>query len=88
MSLAKVFARNLDRQNAVLEAVVIENVGEVGGDDTPDAEVEQRPGGVFARRAAAEIVARDDDRRVAVGGLVEHEIGMLGSVLAIAHLGE
>src|SRR4029077_17473656 len=34
---------HLDRQDAVLEAVVVEDVGEVLGDDAADAEVEQRP---------------------------------------------
>ena len=86
--LGKVFARDLDGQNAVLEAVVIKDVRKVGGDHAADTEVEQRPGRMFARRAAAEIVTRDDDRRVAVGGLVEDEVRVLGSILAIAHLGE
>src|SRR4030095_7748829 len=40
--------RQLDRQDAVLEAVVVEDVGEAGRDDAADAENEQRP-----RRMAA-----------------------------------
>src|SRR5581483_304632 len=50
---------DLDRQNAVLEAVVVEDVGEAGGDDAADAEIQERPGRVLAGRAAAEIVAGD-----------------------------
>ena len=49
---------------------------------------EQRPGRVLARRAAAEIVAGDEDLGVAVGRLVEHEIRVLRAVVAVAHLGE
>ncbi len=57
----QIVRRNLDRQNAVLEAIVVENVGEVGRDHAADAEIEQRPGRVLARGAAAEIVAGDED---------------------------
>ena len=31
-------------------------------------------------------MARDDDRRLAIGGFVENEVRVFGSVLAIAHL--
>ena len=87
-SLARSCGRDPDRQDAVLEAIVVEDVGEVGRDHAADAEVEQRPGRVLTRRAAAEIVARDDDCRLAVGRLVEDEVGVLGAILAIAHFGE
>ena len=36
--------RQPDRQNAVLEAVVVEDVGEARRDDAAKAEIEQRPG--------------------------------------------
>ena len=68
-------ARQADRQQAVLEAVVVEDVAERGRDDAADAEIGQRPGGVLARRAAAEVLVRDDDLRVAVGFLVQDELG-------------
>ncbi len=77
-----------DGQNAVLEAVVVEDVGEARGDHAADAEIEQRPGRVLARRTAAEIVARDEDLGLPIGRLVEHEIRVLRTVVAIAHLGE
>ena len=50
--------------------------------------VEQGPGRVLARRAAAEIVARHDDVRLAVGGLVQDEVGILRAVIVEAHLRE
>ena len=87
--LVEVLLRDHDRQDAVLEAVVVEDVGEAGGDDAANAEVEQRPRRVLARRAAAEIVAGHDDLRVAVGRLVQHEVGVLGHpVVLVAHLRE
>ncbi|CDX62803.1 hypothetical protein MPL3365_80005 [Mesorhizobium plurifarium] len=86
--LVEVFRADGDRQDAVLEAVVVEDVGERGRDHAADAEVEQRPGRVLAARAAAEIVAGDQDLRLAVGRLVEHEIRVLRTVLVVAHLGE
>jgi hypothetical protein len=72
--LVEVFLADDDRQNAVLEAVVVEDVGEAGGDHAADAEVEKRPWGVLARGAAAEIVACDEDGCIAPCGLIEHEI--------------
>src|SRR6266446_592685 len=72
--------RQHDRQNAVLEAVVVEDVGEGRRDNAAYAEIEQRPGRVLARRAAAEIRARDEDLRVSVCRLVEHKVGILGAV--------
>ena len=67
-------ARQADGQDAVLEAVVVEDVGEVGRDHAAYAEIQQRPGRVLTRRAAAEILMRDQDFRVAVRLLVEHEL--------------
>src|SRR5205085_11044863 len=43
---------------------------------------------MLARGAAAEIVAGDQDLGVPVGRLVEHEIGVLSSVVAVALLGK
>src|SRR6218665_1586018 len=64
------------RQQAVLEAVVVEDVGERGGDDAANAEVVQRPGRVLARGAAAEILQRHDQLGLAPGLLVQNEVGV------------
>ena len=37
-----------DGQQAVLEGIVAENIGERGADDGPEAEAGQRPGSVLA----------------------------------------
>ena len=87
-SFSQVFGADGDRQDAVLEAVVVENIGEAGRDHAAYAEIEQRPGRMLAAGAAAEIVAGDQDLRLAVGRLVEHEVRILGAVLLVAHLGE
>src|SRR5580704_8763772 len=73
----QILRRHLDRQHAVLEAVVVENVAERGRDHAGDAEIQQRPRRVLARGAAAEIVAGDQNLRFAIGRLVEHEILVL-----------
>src|SRR5262249_22112662 len=86
--LLQVLGRDLDRQHAVLEAVVVEDVAERGRDHAADAEIHQRPGRVLARRAAAEIVACDQDLGLAIGRLVEDEIGVLAAVVAVAFLRE
>jgi hypothetical protein len=80
--------RHDDGQDAVLEAVVVEDVGKAGRDHAADAVIQQRPGRMFARAAAAEIVAGDDDLAVAIGGLVQDEIRDLGAVGVEAHLVE
>src|SRR6266567_6902197 len=82
------FLRQLDRQDAVLEAVVIEDVGEARGDDAADAEIRERPRRVLARGAAAEILAGDQDPGAAIGRLVQHEIRLLGTVGIVAELAE
>src|SRR4051794_7207644 len=77
-------ARQANRQNAVLEAVVVEDVGEVRRDDAADAEIQQCPGGVLAGRAAAEVFMRNQNLRLAVGSLVEDETRVFRPVLVVA----
>ena len=77
-------ARQLDRQDAVLEAVVVEDVGEARRDHAADAEIQQRPGRMFARRAAAEILVRDQDLGVPVRLRVQHEVRPLGALTVVA----
>ena len=52
----------LDRQQPDLGAVGAEDVGEARGDDRLEAVVLERPGGVLAARAAAEVAPGDQDR--------------------------
>ena len=49
--------RQSDGQDAILEAIVIKDVGKARRDDHSEAVIEQRPGRVFATRTAAEIGA-------------------------------
>jgi hypothetical protein len=88
VQLLQVLGADGDRQDAVLEAVVVEDVCEGCGDDAADAEVEQRPGRMLAGRAAAEIVACDQDLRLAIGRLVQDEAGDLLAAAVITHLVE
>src|SRR5207244_4525928 len=64
------------RQDAVLEAVVVEDVRVTGRDDDAEAVVDEGPGGVLAARAAAEVGAREQNRRATVARLVQHKIGV------------
>src|SRR5260221_4339235 len=65
------------RQHAVLEAVGEEDVAERWRDHTAKAVVDQRPGRVLARGAAAEVLAPEKDRRALVARLIEHELRVL-----------
>src|SRR5207245_340169 len=60
------------RQEAVLERVVAEDVGEGGCDRRLEAEVSERPHRVLARGAASEVGPRNQDRRALETRLVEH----------------
>src|SRR5205085_12524360 len=62
-----------DGQTGVLHAVVHEDVCEGGRDDGAKAVVEERPRGVLARRAAAEVTPGDEDGRATVARLVKDE---------------
>src|SRR5215469_1369841 len=75
-----------DRQNAVLEAVVIKNVRKTRRNDAPDTKIEQRPWRVLATRPATKIVGADQDLGITVRRLVEHEIGIFRSVRPKADL--
>src|SRR5258706_1875416 len=68
--------RQHSRQQAVLETVVVEDVGVTRRDQRAETIVVERPGRVLARRAATEILARHQDIRALVARLVQHEIGV------------
>ena len=73
--LVDLLLRQGDRQDAVLEAVVEEDVGEEGATMQRMPKSSDRPGRVLARRAAAEIVAGHEDLRLAIGGLLRTKSG-------------
>mmetsp|Transcript_21133 Transcript_21133/g.29051 ORF Transcript_21133/g.29051 Transcript_21133/m.29051 type:complete len:599 (+) Transcript_21133:398-2194(+) len=75
-----------DGQHAVLEAVVVEDVREGGGNDGLDALVLDRPGRVLAAGAAAEVVARHQHLRLGPGLLVQDEVALVDGHLG-AQLG-
>jgi hypothetical protein len=63
-------------EDAVLEAVVIENIGVAGSDDGAEAVVFDAPGSVFATGATAEIGAGEEDGGAFVAGKIQDEIGI------------
>src|SRR5690606_270707 len=60
----------------VLDRIAREDVGIARRDHDADAEIAERPCRVLAARAAAEIVARDEDRCAPVFGPVEEIVGV------------
>src|SRR5438309_375130 len=66
-----------DEDHAVFAGVGEEDVGETGGDDGEEAEVDEGPGGVLAGAAAAEVFSGDEDLRALVMVFVEDE-GLVG----------
>src|SRR5271169_6046468 len=65
--------RQRDRKKAVLEAVVIKNIGEARRYEARDSKIRQGPRRMLTRGAATEIGACDEDFRLAVGRLIENE---------------
>src|SRR5262245_27713406 len=86
--LLQILRLDLDREHAVLEAVVVKDVADRGRDDAADAEIHQRPRRVLPRGAATEIIVGDQNSGLAIGGLVEHEVRVLAAVVAITLLRE
>ncbi len=70
-----------DGEQAVLQAVIEEDVSETGCDDDSKAVVGERPDGILAGGAAAEIVSGHQDLRALVGRLVEDERWIFGEVV-------
>ena len=68
------------RQEAVLERVVEEDVGERRRDDAAKAVVHQRPWRMLARGAAAEVLAPEKNGRAFVARLVQHEARVFAPV--------
>ena len=55
--------RNHDRQQRILQRILLEDIRERSADHGAEAELGQRPRRVLARTAAAEIVARQQNLR-------------------------
>src|SRR5208282_4021943 len=72
--------RQRDRKKAVLQTVVVEDIGELRRDHRAEARVIERPHRMLSRTAASKIVARDQNRRALVARLVQREIFVLGAV--------
>ena len=68
-----------DREQAVLQRVVAEDVRDLGAEHRAQAEIEQRPRRVLAGGAAAEVASGDEDiSQPRAAGLVEFEIAGSG----------
>src|SRR6266542_4383373 len=63
-----------DREQTIFQRVVAKDVGKGSADYRAEAKIHQRPGGVLARAAAAEIVAREQNGRTGKLRPVEDEI--------------
>ena len=64
-----------ERQQSGLERVLVEDVAEARRDHDPEPGVLERPGGVLARGAAAEVAPGEQDRGARVLGLAQLKSG-------------
>ena len=65
-----------DRQQSILTAVAVENVGKRRGDDRAETVIGQRPRCMFAGRAASEVGSGEKNGRAACLGPIELELGV------------
>lgn len=73
-----------DGQNAVLEAIVVEDIGETWGDDHAETVILQRPWSVLATRSATEVPPRQQHTRVAILGQIENKFRIIRPVVQVA----
>ena len=73
-----------DQQQAIVAGVVAKDVGERRRQDDAESELSQRPRRVLARRAATEILARNQNGRLAKVLVVEHEVFAVAAVRMVA----
>src|SRR6266540_675093 len=78
--LGDLLGREKRRHHPVLAAVGGEDVGERRREDRAEAVLPERPHGVLARRATAEVRPGDEDARALRGGPVELELRIWGPV--------
>src|SRR5262245_13063847 len=74
--------RKHDWQHAVLETVVVENVGEAGRNDNTEPIVREGPRGVLTTGAGAEVAAGKQDAGPAIFRPVQFEVRVLRAVIA------
>src|SRR6185436_7530643 len=77
-----------DGEQPVLQRIVLEDVGDGGADHGAKPIIVQRPGGVLAGRAAAEVVPGDEHGGAGGLGLVEDEVGPGLAAGVVAPVGE
>src|ERR1700745_1483235 len=80
--------RKGDRQEAVLEAVLVEDVAEARRDDGAETVIPERIDRMLARGAAAEILIVPQDARVTISQPVQHEVGLLAPAILKAEIVE
>ena len=83
--LQLIFGHN-HRQDTIFEAIVVKDICKAGRDHAADAEIQQGPRRMLARRAAPKVVAGDQNIDTFIGIFVEHEIWIVRSVQIVAHL--
>src|SRR5688572_9075948 len=77
-----------DRQQAVLETVAPEDVGDLGTDHRAESPVVKRPRGVLTRGTAAEVATGHQDPAALRLRLIEHEVGARVTRRVVAPVGE
>ena len=69
-----------DRQDSVLVAIVVEDIGKARRDNASNPLVQQSPGRVLTRGSATEIFTRDQDARFRIFRTVQNEISFWRSI--------
>jgi hypothetical protein len=74
------FFVQLNREDPVLEAVVVKDIRKGRSDDASDAVIIDGPNRVLSRRTATEIASRDQDGGGVVSREIQFKVGVRGSI--------
>ena len=78
---ADLLFRQRDEEDSIFSGVGVEDISEAGRDDYAEAVIGERPGGVLAGGAAAEVLSGDEDLGALVTRAVDFEIRILTPVV-------
>ena len=82
------FGGHLNRQQAVVQGVVAEDVGKEAADHDTESVVVDGPSSVFARGAATEVIPCDEDGSFVVGVVIDRKVGDELVILGISPVSE
>src|SRR5690606_5738425 len=77
------FCIQYDRQNAVLEAIVIENISIAWRNNAAKTIIQERPRRMFATRTTTKVLTRQQNARALIAWLIQHKVRIQGATCVV-----